>query len=167
MIRLGLPSLALAVLALSTWSSNTGNLYSSTLTLGTVLTKRPIWQLGLVGFCCAWLAAYFNASTYFVPFLVWMGVAAIPVAGVYISTYALHRSAPERLAECSTRFKLKNFAAWILGTAVGSGSVMMSGFIIPVPALEGLIASVLAFLLLHNWELLPQAKQKREGPTAA
>ncbi|WP_164829629.1 hypothetical protein [Sinorhizobium meliloti] len=96
-----------------------------------------------------------------------MGVAAIPVAGVYISACALYRSAPERLAECSTRFKVKNFAAWMLGAAVGSGSVIASGFIIPVPALEGLAASVLAFVLLHNWELLSQAKQGREDPTAA
>lgn len=94
-----------------------------------------------------------------------MGVAAIPVAGVYISACALYRSAPERLAECSTRFKVKNFAAWMLGA--GSGSVIASGFIIPVPALEGLAASVLAFVLLHNWELLSQAKQGREDPTAA
>ncbi|EHK78775.1 hypothetical protein SM0020_06337 [Sinorhizobium meliloti CCNWSX0020] len=92
-----------------------------------------------------------------------MGVAAIPVAGVYISACALYRSAPERLAECSTRFKVKNFAAWMLGAAVGSGSVIASG----LPALEGLAASVLAFVLLHNWELLSQAKQGREDPTAA
>ncbi|NVD43377.1 cytosine permease [Ensifer sp. HO-A22] len=167
MMQLGLPSLALVVLALSTWSSNTGNLYSSTLTLATVFTKRPIWQLGLIGFVCAWLAAYLNASNYFVPFLVWMGVAAIPVAGVYICAYVLHRAAPERLADCSGSFRAKNFVAWLLGTAIGSGSVMTAGFLVPVPALEGLAGSVLAFLLLNNKALFEVARERREDPTAA
>ncbi len=167
MMKLGLPSLALVVLALSTWSSNTGNLYSSTLTLATVLTKWPIWRLGLIGFVCAWLAAYFNASAYFVPFLVWMGVAAIPVAGVYVSAYLVHRSAPQQLANGSIQFKTKNFGAWLLGTVVGSGSVMTAGFIVPVPALEGLAASVFAFLLLHNRDLLPANRRRSEDPTAA
>lgn len=154
MVKLGLPSLALVVLALATWSSNTGNLYSSTLTLATVFPKRPIWQLGLVGFCCAWIASFFNASTYFVPFLVWLGIAAIPIAGVYVSAYFLLGAEPGKLVRRPVQFRLKNLAAWFFGTIVGCSSVLMDGFVIPAPALEGLVASILAFVVFNYGQII-------------
>lgn len=154
MTLLGLPGIALAVLVLSTWTSNIGNLYCSTLTLSTLMPHIPVWKLGVGGAIVALLAAWFHLSIYFVPLLEVLGVTAAPIAAIYPCCYFLAgrtgQSPFERLAAGNAQ---ANLIAWIIGAVVGYFSQRAGGFILPMPALEGLLTAFCLWLFLHRSKL--------------
>ena len=166
MVSLGLTTGALIVLVLATWASNTGNLYSATLTLATVAPRVPVWQLGVGTALFALVAGYFHVSDYFVPFLVLLGIAAVPVAGVYCCVFFFSRPAMTPSAgEAIPAFRHRNLTAWVGGSAVGYASSSLGGFLCPLPALEALAATAVLWLALHA-SVLAGPSRRRVAPVA-
>ncbi len=151
MISLGVPGLAIVMLVLATWTSNTGNLYSSTLTLATVFPSKPTWQLGVGGAAIALVAAFFHISDYFVPFLIVLGMAAIPIAGVYVPDRWFFGPRHPEVTDVRQLAKIRprNTIAWVGGTVIGYVSFATGGLITPIPAVDALGATVLLWILAH------------------
>lgn len=148
MVALGVPGLALVLLVLSTWTSNTGNLYSTTLTLATLLPRAATWQLGVGGAIIALAAAYFHVSDYFVPFLIAMGIGIAPVAGVYICEVFVAKGCRDAAGKLPA-IRPANLLAFVAGAAVGYASERMGGIVMPIPAFDGLLFSMLMWFVLN------------------
>jgi len=146
---LHMPGLALVLLILSTWTSNTGNLYSMTLTTATILPRVPIWQLGVGGALIAVIAAYFHISAHFVSFLVLLGIGTVPLAGIYVCEAFLKRDAGAEAISVQ-KFRLANICAFLISAAAGYVSAFRGGLIVPIPAIEGLLWAVLAWVILNR-----------------
>lgn len=151
MILLGIPGAALLVLILSTWVGNTGNLYCSTLTLSALLPRCPVWQLGFGGAAVTLVAAWFHISQHFVPFLEILGVAATPIAAVWCCSYFLaDDTAAGDTARLVSRSKGMNTIVWFVGALAGYASQTQGGFVMPAPAIEGYLATVIIWFLVFK-----------------
>jgi cytosine permease len=152
MIGLGVPGIAIFVLVASTWTSNTGNLYCSTLTLATIFPRTATWRIGLMGAGVALVAALFGVSRHFVPFLVAIGISATPIGAIYVATfYVLRRQNYDAEAFGSLpRFNPRAFVAWAAGSAVGYASNSGGGLITPLAAVDSLIVSFVVYVLLYS-----------------
>ena len=74
--------IAIVVLVISTWTSNTCNLYRATLTLATLFKRASTRSLGLWGAVVALVAAVAGIADYFIPLLIGLGIVSAPLAGV-------------------------------------------------------------------------------------
>ena len=111
------------VLVISTWTSNTCNLYSATLTLATLFRRSSTVHLGLWGALVALVAAVGGIADYFIPLLIGLGIVSAPLAGVYVVDFFILR---ERVYHAGTlnelpAIRVGAFVAWLLGSAVGLG----------------------------------------------
>ena len=91
MVTLGLGVGALVILVLAQWTTNTANLYSASLGIGSFLNvpqKVTVAIMGIIGT----LMAVFNVYEIFIPFLVALGTALPPIGGVMLADYyILHK----------------------------------------------------------------------------
>ena len=86
MVTLGLGVGALIILVLAQWTTNTANLYSASLGIGSFLNVPQKYTVAIMGIIGT-LMAVFNVYEIFIPFLVAMGTALPPVGGVMLADY--------------------------------------------------------------------------------
>lgn len=121
MAGMGVVFAALFVLVFATWSTNITNLYSSTLTLSTFLTKTATWKITVMGSIVATTIAVLGMASYFTNFLLFIGVAATPLVGVYVVDYFFIKKkdfSMERL-ETEPAIGWPAIIAWATGSVVG------------------------------------------------
>ena len=86
MVTLGLGVGALIILVLAQWTTNTANLYSASLGIGSFINvpqKVTVAIMGIIGT----LMAVFNVYEIFIPFLMALGTALPPIGGVMLADY--------------------------------------------------------------------------------
>ncbi|QVM83978.1 hypothetical protein [Novosphingobium decolorationis] len=116
-----------------------------------MLPKRPVWQLGLFGAAIALIAAWFRVSQHFVPFLEILGVAASPIAAVWCCGYFLAQDrAADDVTRLTSRNKELNTLAWFLGAVAGYASQSQGGFLLPAPAIEGYLVTVVIWFAIFK-----------------
>lgn len=121
MSGMGVVFAALFVLVFATWSTNITNLYSSTLTLSTFLTKLPSWKITVMGSLVATTFAVAGMASYFTNFLLFIGVAATPLVGIYVVDYFFIKGrdfSMERL-ETVPAIGWPAVIAWLIGSVTG------------------------------------------------
>jgi len=129
------------------------NLYSSILTLSTIATRTRGWVLGVVAAVIGLAATLAGVMEHFFEFVILMGVAATPVAGIYIADFFLIRRQNYQLADLEREPAIKPvaFIAWGLGTLIGYlGSeelLTLSG----VPALDSVTVAFLSYWGMARW----------------
>lgn len=91
MVTLGLGMGAMIILVLAQWTTNTANLYSASLGIGSFVNapqKVTVAIMGVIGT----LLAVFNVYEIFIPFLTALGTALPPIGGVMLADYyILHK----------------------------------------------------------------------------
>ncbi|MBV8619843.1 MAG: cytosine permease [Curvibacter sp.] len=151
MITLGLGLPALLIVALTAWSTNTFNLYAVTLLGQTVWKHQPAWRLslgaGLVGACLG-LA---GVSQLLVPYLIWLGIGIPPIAGVYLLNAMLSRR-----GKPVASWRVDALIAWLLGSGWAGLSTPWGLQLTPVPAVDSILVSALAYALMHRF--VPRAQ---------
>ncbi|MCK7597669.1 cytosine permease [Microbulbifer sp. CAU 1566] len=147
MMGLGLSAVALVILVLSTWTTNTVNLYSSILTLSTIATRARGWVLGVVAAAAGLAATLGGVMEHFFEFVILMGVAATPVAGIYIADFFLIRRQSYQLADLEREPAIKPaaFIAWGLGTLIGYLGSADLLTLSSIPALDSVTVAFLAY----------------------
>ncbi len=150
----GLP--ALALLILSTWTVNSLNLYSASLSLTTTFPKIQPWIFTLVGGAIGCVLALAGLINSFVPFLLALGFIIPPIAAIYvIDGMRLFKDA-DSVASLRNLplFRWRAVGTWIGAVCV---ALLAAGGIFTlttVPALDAaLIAAVMYLLLLR---ILPE-----------
>jgi cytosine permease len=137
MTLLRIPGIAIVVLVISTWTSNTSNLYSATLTLATLFKGRSTRWLGLGGAVVALIAAAAGISDYFIPLLIGLGVISAPLAGVYVVDFFIARPRPASA-----------LTAWLLGSGVGLAETYSGHSVTGIPAVDSILVAGLGHILM-------------------
>lgn len=126
MVTLGLGMGAMIILVMAQWTTNTANLYSASLGIGSFINvpqKVTVAAMGVIGT----LLAVFNVYEIFVPFLVALGTALPPVGGVMLADYyVLHKlvKKSEYSFEPGTVYPQLN---WLAVLVVAATALLISG----------------------------------------
>lgn len=151
MLGMGVVFSALIVLIFATWSTNITNLYSSTLTLSTFMPKTPSWKITIGGAVLATTLAVFGVvEQYFIPFLLFLGFASMPIIGVYVVDFFVVKGrdySMERLSQVAT-VGWPALIAWAAGFAIGYTNEFGIFGISPLSALDAMLVSAIAYFIL-------------------
>lgn len=151
MVGMGVVFSALVVLIFATWSTNITNLYSATLTLATFVPKVPSWKITIAGAIFATALAVFGVvEQYFIPFLLFLGFASMPVIGVYVVDFFFVKKSDysmERL-ETVAPVGVAALAAWGNGFLLGYMNEYQIFGITPLSALDSMLIAALAYFVL-------------------
>lgn len=151
MIGLGIAIPALFILVFSTWTTNTVNLYSAVLTLAASFSRVSDQRLAIAASILGTGAAVMGIMDFFLPFVLFIGIAATPIAGVYIADYFIVNRRRYRLRDLAARPRIGYMAitAWFAGSSIAflanEGYITLS----TVPAVDGLAAAFLIYLGLR------------------
>ena len=151
MIGLGIAIPALFILVFSTWTTNTVNLYSAVLTLAASFGKVSDQRLAIGASVLGTGAAVMGIMDFFLPFVLFIGIAATPIAGVYIADYFIVNRRRYKLADLSARPRIgyAAIAAWLGGSAISFISSEQHITLSAVPALDGLVTAFALYLALN------------------
>jgi len=149
-LGLGLP--ALIVLVFATWTSNAANVYSSGLSLAALFTNVHRWKLTVASGAAGTLLAIAGIMEYFVPFLIGLGVAIPPVAGIYVAHfYFVARSNYDvTVLPHMPAIRWRAFIGWGTGTLVGYLTAYQGLTLTTIPALDSLLVSGVLYLVLQR-----------------
>jgi cytosine permease len=148
----GLGAPALVIMILATWTTNTNNLYSASLGIAQVLPRVPD---GVITLACGVLGGAFGLlgiMEYFVDFLLILGVAIPPLAGIYlVDFYRLHRSRYELHTLASQPpVNWRAYLAWVCGILAGLLSSESLLQITTVPACDAMLTGGLSYWVLNR-----------------
>jgi cytosine permease len=150
MALLQIPAIALVLLVVSTWTSNTSNLYSATLTLATLFKRTSTRVLGVWGALLALAAASAGIADYFIPMLIGLGVVSAPLAGVYVVDFWGRQTSSGAPAD-SPAFCPRALATWALGCAVGLAETYSGGHALTrIPAIDSILITAIAQALMNR-----------------
>lgn len=147
MLKLGLGIPAMAVILFSAWSTNTYNLYASTLVWSTVATRRPRWQLALAAGLVGSAAGLLGISGQLTQYLLILSIGIPPIGGVYLCNFYLNLRHGSREPN---RWHVAAFLAWGLGVAVAFAQMAWHFTLTSVPALDSLVIAAVAYLVLRK-----------------
>lgn len=153
---LGLGGVAVIVLILAQWTTNTTNLYSAGLAFAAVserLNRRTVTVvLGIIGI----VIGVIGAADYFVSFILVIGIIIAPYGGVYLAAYFAGRKGA-RWAHGAVVPTVDGWsiAAWIAGIVVAVATTNPAdgpGFgwftLTSISSLDGLIVGFVVYLAL-------------------
>ncbi len=149
----GLPALAVVVLA--TWTSNDKNLYEAALSLSALFPRIERWKLAAAAGAIGTALAALGIFDYFITYLIILGIAISPVAGVYSVDFLMHRSRYED-GRAPRLLRPYAFAAWIIGSGVGLMTLSAESFglglftLTSAPTLDALLVAALAHFLIQS-----------------
>lgn len=153
---LGLGVVAVIVLTLAQWTTNTNNLYSAALNLSVIFTRVSRRTLTLIGGAVAIAAALLGLYDAFIPFISVMGTFIAPYGGVYLAEFFARRTS--RLRTGSTTVPAVDvwaFVSWAIGGLVGVCTTQPDsglGFglftFTTIPALDAIIAAFVAHAVI-------------------
>ncbi|CAI2118119.1 Cytosine permease [Serratia fonticola] len=145
-----LPAALLLVFACIT--GNAGNMFQGTLVVSTLLTRFPKWQITLVLGILAAIVGSMDIMTWFIPFLLFLGIATPPVAGIYIADFFLYRrnGYQESVLVAEPQIKLLTFVAWAVGSSVGFMTVNGIFTLTTIPSVDSILVACVGYALLSR-----------------
>lgn len=138
-----LPTALLLVFA--TVTGNAGNMFQGTLVVSTLLTRFPKWQITIALGVLAAIVGSMDIMSWFIPFLLFLGIATPPVAGIYVADFVLYRRKgyDDGVLVREAQIKLLTFVAWVVGSLAGFAALKGWLTLTTIPSLDSiLVASV-------------------------
>ena len=144
---------AALLLIFATVTGNAGNMFQGTLVVSTLFTRFPKWQITVA---LGVLAMIVDILAWFIPFLLFLGIATPPAAGIYISDFLLYRRGgyDERLLTTDPQVKLLTFVAWIIGSLVGFMTVKGVFSFTSIPSLDSIIVACVCYAIFSRFTRL-------------
>lgn len=145
-----LPAALLLIFACIT--GNAGNMFQGTLVVSTLLTRFPKWQITLVLGLLAAIVGSMDIMAWFIPFLLFLGIATPPVAGIYIADFFLYRQNgyDETVLSNESQVKICTFVAWLLGSAVGFMTVNDVMTLTTIPSIDSILVACVGYACLSR-----------------
>lgn len=145
-----LPAALLLIFACIT--GNAGNMFQGTLVVSTLLTRFPKWQITLVLGLLAAIVGSMDIMAWFIPFLLFLGIATPPVAGIYIADFFLYRQNgyDETVLSNESQIKICTFVAWLLGSAVGFMTVNDVMTLTTIPSIDSILVACVGYACLSR-----------------
>ncbi len=146
----GLPALFLLLFA--TWTSNAANVYSSGLSLAATFTDTHRWKLTVAAGAAGTVLAIAGIMEYFVPYLIWLGIAITPVAGIYVVHFffVAHGHYDVNILPKLPPVRWRAFLGWGAGIVVGYLTAYQGMVLTTIPALDALLVSGIVYLVLQR-----------------
>lgn len=140
---LGLSSYTLFTVVLSTWTTNTSNLYSASLSISAIFPKVASWKSTLIVGVLATLLALSGAADHFVDFLLLLGIAIPPIAGIYIVDYFFIQRGQYRLDLLReiNGYSWPALCSWLIGGLVAYLGAYHAMTFTGIPACDGLLVA--------------------------
>lgn len=145
LLGMGLP--CLLIILLSAWVTNGYNLYASSLVFSTIAPKRPRWALALLAGAIGTLLGVLGVGDRMVPYLIVLSVAIPPIAGVYLANFYLGLG---KDAGATPAWRAESLLAWAFATGCASWMQAQQTSVTTVPALDSLLMSIAAYLVLRR-----------------
>lgn len=151
----GLPGLFLLVL--STWTLNSANLYSASLSMSATFPRVPQWAFVCAGGAIGMAFALMGIINSFIPFLLFLGIIIPPIAAIYvIDAFLVFRGADP--AASIANLPAVRWAA--VGTWLGSVAVALvcdrfGLTLTTVPTIDATILAAGAYLAVFRLGLRP------------
>ncbi|MET4157055.1 cytosine permease [Agromyces sp. PvR057] len=153
---LGLGGVAVIVLILAQWTTNTSNLYSAALSFASINGRLNRRVLTIIGGVIGILVAVLGAADGFIPFISAIGIVIAPFGGVYVAAFVVdHRAGRFKLDEAERSVHPLAIVAWIAGIVVALAATHPAdglGFglfdLTTIPALDGLLVGFAVYLVL-------------------
>ncbi|WGD37897.1 cytosine permease [Lysinibacter sp. HNR] len=163
---LGMGAIAIIVLTLAQWTTNTNNLYSAALNLSVIFPQVARRLLTLIAAVIAISAALLGIYDAFIPFISIMGAFIAPYGGVYLADFFIRRSERLRNSDAYTpKIDGWPFIAWGVGALVGFCTTRpgdgLGWGILSLTTIPALDAIVTAFLIHSIISLLRNPAEKR------
>jgi cytosine permease len=124
---LGVAFSAFIILVLATWTTNSVNVYSTTLAAAAILPKLSEWKLMIFCGIFGTAMAVAGLADYFITFLEWLGVIVLPIAGIYLTDYFLLNRTVfdlEHLDKVADYDKAA-LVAWLTATFVSASAILV------------------------------------------
>lgn len=141
---------AMIILMIATWTTNDTNLYLSSLSLTAVFQKYRKWQVATICAIIGTVIAVAGVVEHFIQWLIFLGVAFAPAAGVYVTSFLFDRQKFEEIDFTSLpKIKNKPLISWVLGAFIGVCALPAEGIglgllsLTTVAALDAIIAAAL------------------------
>ena len=145
-----LPAALLLIFACVT--GNAGNMFQGTLVVSTLLSRFPKWQITVALGVLSAIVGSLDIMAWFIPFLLFLGIATPPVAGIYIADFFLYRREgyQESLLTQEPQIKALTFVAWLLGAVVGFMTVKGIFTLTTIPSVDSIVVACIAYALFSR-----------------
>ena len=152
MLSLGLGITALMLLIITAWTTNAGNLYSSSLVLGTIFQRVQKWKICIMAGLIGTVFAASGITDYFLPFLLLLGVCIPPIAGIYLADFFFIRNKQYDLFKLQKMpaIRINAFVAWLLGISVASMTSRDIIFLTSIPSCDAVLTAFSAYILIEK-----------------
>lgn len=145
-IASAVPAIILMVIASVT--ANAGNMFQGTLAFANLFNVvRKKWLLTVALGVAVAIVGSMDVGAWLPGFLLFLGVAAPPVAGIYIVDFALYRRGGYDAAVLKSQpaVRIGTYAIWLAGSLLGYFSAQGNFTITSVPSLDSLLFSALLY----------------------
>ncbi|WP_277186454.1 cytosine permease [Caballeronia sp. BR00000012568055] len=143
---------AAILLIFATVTGNAGNMFQGTLVVSTLFTRFPKWQITIALGVLATIVGSMDIMSWFIPFLLFLGIATPPVAGIYIADFAMYRRHGYDAAVLmrEPQIKLMTFVAWIAGSLTGFATVRGMFTLTSIPSLDSILVACIGYMILSR-----------------
>ncbi|HEY0939889.1 MAG TPA: cytosine permease [Steroidobacter sp.] len=162
MIGLGIGLPALALLIFATWSTNSHNLYSTSLTLASLFPAIKKWKLTVVAGLAGTAIAAAGITDHFVAFLLLLGTSIPAIAGIYAADFFViskQKYTPQRMRTIQNTNPCA-FIAWIGASGFGYATEQgLAGGITGVTSCDSVLIGFVLYVvssLVLSWALPQQ-----------
>ena len=150
MIASALPAIVLLIFASVT--ANAGNIFQGTLAISTLVRSVQKWQITVAIGIAAAIVGSFNIAAWLPTFLLFLGIAAPPVAGIFIADFFLNRRRGYDTAVLETQpaIKLRTFGAWLIACVIGYLTAYNVFSLTGISSIDSMLLGALLYVLLNK-----------------
>ncbi len=152
MMGLGMGVSAMLILVFATWTTNISNLYSTSLLLATVFTRIDRWKLTIGAGIIGTVFAGMGILDHFVSFLLFLGIAIPPIAGIYVADFFFVRGQDYDTASLRSEppVSYPAFIAWVGASAVAQATASEVFTMTSIPSCDTILVSFGLYLFLRK-----------------
>lgn len=147
MLTLGLGLPAMLVILLAAWSTNTYNLYASTLVWASITPRVPRWQLALLAGLVGSASGLAGISEQLTQYLILLSILVPPIGGVYLCNYYLSIKQPTMVEK---KWRVEAFIGWSCGVAAAALQGLWPFTLTTVHALDSLLVAAVTYLIVRR-----------------
>lgn len=152
MLVLGLGAFAFVLVILSSWITNSVNLYGCSLSIAAIFPRFHEWQVVLIAGIIGTAIAFFEILEHFIDFIFSLGIIFSPIAGIYVADYFILHKGNYNLEkiEQDTGTSYIAIVSWILGISVAYGTNQKWLHLTGIASCDSLVIAALSYLLLKQ-----------------
>lgn len=145
-----LPAALLLIFACIT--GNAGNMFQGTLVVSTLFSQFPKWQITLALGVLAAIVGSLDIMNVFIPFLLFLGIATPPVAGIYVADFLLYRrnGYQDAVLQQEPSVKVLTFVAWGLASMVGFATANGIFTLTTIPSVDSILIACIGYAVLSR-----------------